>query len=160
MFFKSVPDFPNYSISDSGVLKNRHGRILKCGYNRKNGYKYHILYNKKNGVRGRYNLEVHRIMRKTFLNNPYGLTDCDHKNRDKQDNRLYNLRLVSRSGNQQNRTINGNNTSGYKNIQRRGKYWRFEKTIDRKKITKSFKQLEDALVFKTNYLTTNNLPLF
>lgn len=42
--------------------------------------------------------------------------DIDHINRDKTDNRISNLRLVSRSENQLNRKRNRNNKSGYNGV--------------------------------------------
>ena len=154
--FKVVPEFPNYKINHFGDVKNQHGRILKCGYNRRTGYNFHILYNKK----GKKNWEVHKIMRNTYLNNPYGLEHTDHKDRDKKNNCLYNLRLVSRSQNQQNRAINKNNSSGYKNISKRGGSYLFTKNLEGVRIRKSFTTLLEAVEYKLNYLRSRGLPLY
>ncbi|AZV02184.1 homing endonuclease [Pectobacterium phage Arno162] len=42
--------------------------------------------------------------------------EIDHKNLVKTDNRLCNLRLVSKAQNQHNRSMNKNNTSGIKGV--------------------------------------------
>ena len=42
--------------------------------------------------------------------------DLDHINRDKKDNRISNLREVSKSENQQNRPLNSNNKSGFMGV--------------------------------------------
>ena len=41
---------------------------------------------------------------------------CDHRNRDKLDNRRLNLRLSNKSNNGANRLKQKNNTSGYKGV--------------------------------------------
>jgi hypothetical protein len=46
----------------------------------------------------------------------YPKKEIDHKNRIKSDDRWENLREATRSQNQSNRTIQSNNTSGYKGI--------------------------------------------
>lgn len=44
------------------------------------------------------------------------LMDIDHKNGNRLDNRRCNLRVCTRSQNQQNRRMMSNNTSGYKGV--------------------------------------------
>ena len=45
---------------------------------------------------------VHRIVAKTFIDNPRGCKEVDHINHDKQDNRVENLRWVTHKENQAN----------------------------------------------------------
>ena len=52
-----------------------------------------------------------------LLNAPDNL-EVDHINHDRHDNRLENLRLVTRQQNVFNRRLNKNNTSGYKGVYR------------------------------------------
>jgi len=49
--------------------------------------------------------------------------EIDHINGDKQDNRIENLRVVSRSQNQWNSVLRSDNTSGIKGVTRRGSNW-------------------------------------
>lgn len=73
-------------------------------YINEGGYKYVYL---RNG-----SANVHNIMCNTFIKNDY-LSDgyvCDHINRDRRDNRLENLRVVSHrenSGNKINNSVHG-----------------------------------------------------
>ena len=61
---------------------------------------YYIIQRKKK------NFLVHRLVAETFLSNPNNLPQVDHRNRIKTDNRLENLRYVSRSENQRNTSRN------------------------------------------------------
>ena len=45
---------------------------------------------------------VHRVVAETFIENPRGCKEVDHINHDKQDNRVENLRWVTREENQAN----------------------------------------------------------
>ena len=49
---------------------------------------------------------VHRLVAETFIDNPHRYPEVDHINQDKLDNRVENLRWVSKSENQQNRPDN------------------------------------------------------
>lgn len=77
---------------------------------------------------------------------PYDM-QIDHINRDKLDNRLENLRAVSRSVNQHNRKLNRNNTSGHKGVywhKQKGK-WHVQIMVNRvKKSLGLYDNVEDA----------------
>ena len=47
----------------------------------------------------------------------------DHIDQDAANNRLANLRLVSRAENRKNSKLNANNTSGYRGVYRMGNKW-------------------------------------
>ena len=67
----------------------------------------------------------HRIV--YFLNHGY-CPDCiDHIDMNKQNNNINNLREATLSNNQQNRTINKNNTTGVKGLSiSKNKYWHLQ----------------------------------
>ena len=56
-------------------------------------------------------VKMHRLIATQWLPNPHNLPVVDHKNRNRKDNRLSNLRWVSYSDN------NFNKTNNYKNHQ-------------------------------------------
>jgi hypothetical protein len=51
-----------------------------------------------------------------FIPNPDNLSDVDHINQDRLDNRLENLRWVTHKDNGRNRGMSKNNTSGYEGV--------------------------------------------
>lgn len=58
----------------------------------------------------------------------------DHKNRIKSDNRRLNLRLATPTQNNQNRTMQKNNTSGFKGVSKNGDRWMASIRVEGKKI--------------------------
>jgi hypothetical protein len=104
--------FHGYMVFENGtILSKRLGKPLKARIN-KNGYlQVNIYINDK-----RFTKEVHRLIAETFLPNYYGLATVDHKDINKLNNSLYNLEWKDRRGQQINRRINNNNTSGMKGV--------------------------------------------
>ena len=74
--------------------------------------------------------------------------EIDHINRDRQDNRLCNLRDVSKSENQHNTKIRDDNKTGVMGVKRRKDTGRYEAqiTINGKRMyLGKFKDLDDAI---------------
>lgn len=111
---KEVPNFPLYSASSFGyILNNKSKRILKeCLLNC--GYKQVSLCN--NGAVN--NVLVHRVIAKTFIENPENKKQVNHINGIKTDNSLENLEWNTRSENQLHSIKTGlRTTKGVKNSQ-------------------------------------------
>jgi len=88
-------------------------------------------------------IRMHRIINQT----PEGLY-TDHINRNKLDNRRFNLRTVNKSLNSINRDKPKNNQSGYKGVywDTWSKKWRAELKINYKKVTLGrYAKLQDAV---------------
>lgn len=93
--WKICPINENYECSTLGNIRNKKSLKILKSYNC-NGYRYLRLG-------ANYKNSVHRIIGYTFLN----LTDdleIDHINRIKDDNRLENLRVVTKHQNLMNNT--------------------------------------------------------
>ena len=54
------------------------------------------------------NMRVHRLVAEAFLENPLNLPEVDHINHNRGDNRLENLRWVTRKENMNNLTCHHN----------------------------------------------------
>ena len=103
--FIPIAGFENYAISDKGRIQRvKPGIMAKVGVfkkpqvNKKTGYT-HV---KVSGSLGKRSMSVHRLVATHFIPNPYGYKEVDHINRDKQDNRVENLRWCTRRQNMAN----------------------------------------------------------
>ena len=153
--FVSIPDYQDYFINRLGVVlskrRKKDGIILKQTLGNRGYYIVTFSINNK-----RTNFTIHRILAKMFIPNPNNYDCVDHINRDKQDNRLENLRWCSYTENNKNRSISKTNNSGYKQISWYKHYNKWCVRIHRNKkyvCRKCFKKLEDAVEFRNKILT-------
>ena len=92
--------------------KNGTEKFRKIGYKNKDGYiQFHIM---TNGIR----LDglVHVLIVRTFTANPENKPFIDHKNGDRSDNRVENLRYCTNRENCCNSKKQGNTSSTYKGV--------------------------------------------
>lgn len=84
--WKIINDYPNYSISDIGKIRNnKTGTILNQGNH--HGYKRVTLYHNRKPK----HLFVHRLVADAFVPNPNNLPYVNHKNEIRDDNNAFNL---------------------------------------------------------------------
>jgi|DEB0MinimDraft_6_1074348.scaffolds.fasta_scaffold37542_1 hypothetical protein len=136
-----IEGFENYLIFENGDIVNVNtGLKLKHS---KNMYGYLKVCLYKNGKKSF--KQIHRLLAQAYIPNLNNKPQVDHINRIRDDNRLENLRWVTRSENCSNKGIDKNNKLGYKNI--RFRYVSFEIKIIRNGITyrKNKKTLEEAI---------------
>ena len=87
----------NYIISDEGIIKNiATDRIINPWLNN-NGYRYVTL----NLEETRKNYRVHRLVAEKFIPNPNNLPQVNHKDGNKQNNKIDNLEWCDSSYNVQ-----------------------------------------------------------
>ena len=84
-------NFPNYNISEDGIITNSKGKIIK-GEISNNGYRRVSLSN--NEVKHK-KMSVHRLVAETYIPNPHNYPEVNHKNENKLDNRVSNLEWCS-----------------------------------------------------------------
>jgi len=99
--------------------------------------------------------KVHRLVAKTFLENPNNLEQVDHIDRNRKNNNINNLRYVSQSENQLNKNLFVKKPAHLRNITT--KKTSFKVVIQRKDcktIYKSFKTLDEAIKFRDANRTT------
>ena len=101
---KRCPDNPDYACSDQGIVysgKFRRWKELSQSPNPA-GYKTVGLTKSKAKTK---TTDVHRLIAKTWIPNPEGKEQVDHINSIRNDNRVCNLRWVTRRENIDKRKI-------------------------------------------------------
>jgi len=100
--WKSVPSFPKYEASETGMVRNiKTGRLIKPWLSR--GYS---KFNLRNSKGRKVKTSAHRLVAEAFLGPIPNDYHVDHINRNPSDNNVSNLRLVDR-------VTNMCNTSSY-----------------------------------------------
>lgn len=100
MAWKKVDGFENYSISDDGYVRNdTTTKLLKQHTNNK-GYLLVNLWRNNKG----YWKTVHRLLAIAFIPNPNNYPQVNHKDGNKQNNRIDNLEWCTQSENQLHRS--------------------------------------------------------
>lgn len=113
--WKTIKQFPDYEVSNTGLVRNNvTGNVLKP-YDNGRGYLQVGLYN--NGSRKK--KRINRLVAKAFIDNPNPeeFDQINHKNSCRTDNRVENLEWCSGSYNERHKIANGNSTLarlGYK----------------------------------------------
>lgn len=95
--WKKITDYPNYSVSDEGRVRNdKTGKIkaIKPDGQRKN-YRAVCLYKNSQGKCKR----LHRLVAEAFIDNPSNKPDVNHKDGNPLNNRSGNLEWVTKSEN-------------------------------------------------------------
>lgn len=95
MVWKKLGD--NYIISDEGIIKNIATDHIINPWLNDNGYCYMTL----NLVGTRKSYRVHRLVAEKFIPNPNNLPQVNHKDGNKQNNRVDNLEWCDGSYNVQ-----------------------------------------------------------
>lgn len=128
--WKDIEDFEGlYQVSNTGKVKSLiTDRILKPGISSSG---YHSVSLRKGGET--FQNSIHRLVGKTFISNPDNLSEINHVNNIRSDNRAENLEWVTRQENVQHSIVYGDvlnaeprkdNTSGVNGVTK-NKYGRW-----------------------------------
>ena len=133
--FVDIPGYPGYKVNRLGEILGIKGWLLKpatlkCGYkqvgicldgNQKNQY-------------------VHRLVALAFIPNPENLSQIDHIDNNKINNRVDNLLWITQADNcnRQERRVNAKNYRPHQGG------WRVQYKMEGKSHTKAFRNEDDA----------------
>lgn len=124
--FKSVPGFPGYALSRSGVLISCRAKSFGLPYvERWSRRKWNLQKETRSGVRGEYyavnvrwadgslrQVRLHVLLLITYIGpRPRGLEAC-HNDGDSLNNKIINLRWDTRGANQRDRNAHGRGNFG------------------------------------------------
>jgi len=109
---KKIPEYEMYTIDyDGNVWSKYKNRFLSP---QKDIGGYMVVNLSKNGKL--HHFLIHRLVALTFLPNFYNKPTVDHINRNRSDNRLYNLRWATMSEQNYNTGLRKDNMFGLKHI--------------------------------------------
>ena len=139
-----INNYPNYLIySDGRVWSKKRNIFLKSS---KVGAGYlKVALDKKDKY-------IHRLVAEHYIPNPDNLNEVDHKNRDKTDNRVENLRWTTRQSNMNNTSIQINNKSGFQWISKSKNGYTFQRSYNKVRIRKYSQDLSKVLCYSFFYL--------
>jgi len=150
--YRILKEYPKYQISNTGNVQSiKSKRILKL-YKDSTGYNSICIYKTK--------LRVHRLVGKTWLDNPNQYNVIDHIDRNRLNNSFDNLRWCSVKTNTINKNKKINSISSYKGItyDKIKSKWRPYISINGKtKFLGRFNTEEEAHDFKVKYVIDNNI---
>lgn len=99
--WKEIPGFPSYQVSNKGRVKSfkRLRETILKPQTRVKKYKFVALTENKQ-IKF---IDIHRLVLMAFVGLPPKGMECDHINRVRDDNRLENLRWVTKIENEANK---------------------------------------------------------
>jgi len=106
-----VKDFPNYLIYPDGRVWSKNERSNGFLKQQINNQYFVVNLHKEGKIKQK---RIHRLIAEHYIPNPDNNPFVDHKNRDKKDNRIENLRWVTTRENNLNIGMKRNNTTGFK----------------------------------------------
>ena len=146
---------PQYECCRDGLI--RHSKTLKTTmpYITKNGYsciKYYIASDKRQK-----NAKVHRLIAEAFIQNPHAKREVDHKDGNKQNNSVENLRWATRSENCSNKPKPVGKSNQYRGVYNIKDKFRVGIGNDNKMIwIGTFATAEQGAIAYNKWITDNN----
>ena len=150
-----VEGYPDYMIYEDGRVWSKYGKgkFLKTFVN---GCGYVVVGLYKDGKAK--HMTIHRLLGKAFIPNPENKPCIDHKDINRQNNDISNLRWATYSEN--NHNIKAYGAIPFKGVAKDGKGFRARIRIDGKeKYLGYYKTAEKASEAYIQYCTNNNIML-
>ena len=154
MEYKIIKGFENYGIYENGDIINvKTNRILKKSKDNLGYYKV-ILYNDDN----KKTFRIHRLLGEYYLDKIEGKNIIDHKDGDKENNDLSNLRWCNHSENNRNIKKKSNNKYFGVIYDKNNKKWITRIRLNGTRICIGSGDCEDSVYkMRVEYLTNHNL---
>jgi len=151
--YATIPDFPNYAVSNYGdVLNITTGRYIKK-FISKGYYRVSVYLDKK-----QYTKSVHRFIAICFIPNPQNKTQVDHIDNNKLNNHISNLRWATKVENMHNLNKSKNSFSKYLNIYKSRNRFRCHIEINGRQVNiGSFNTEEEAVIARNRYIIEHGL---
>ena len=145
---KVIEGYPNYLISDTGVVFNKRTNREQKPRLDKDGY--YVLGLSCNGVKKIH--RVHRLVAQAFIPNPDNLDTVNHINHNKTDNRVQNLEWMDNIDNARdgNKGITGEKASAAKLTQEQAREIR-------RLYSTGMKQKEIAKIYNVTQMCISNV---
>ena len=152
-----IVGFPNYVIYPDGRVYSKKSNIFMTGTDNGKGYLQTAFSGKRK--------YIHRLVAEHYIPNPENKATVDHIDRDKNNNRVDNLRWATMKEQKQNQKlykIRTDNKSGHKNIRwhKKDHKWVYQKKYKNKSHSKSFDTKIDALCYKFYFLLSHRKYFF
>lgn len=151
--YRKVKDYENYEISNFGNIRNCKTNTIKKPSLNEKGYLIINLY-KKNKQKI---FKISRLVAFAFIpNDDITKIEIDHIDRIRTNNNVDNLRWATRKEQMLNQDYHHRKKDGLHNItiSSYGTYYVEFQTYE-KRVFKSFKSLEEAIVYRDEYILNN-----
>lgn len=132
-------------FTDGRIWSNKRNIFLVPSVDKEGYYRIWLYINKKRKF-----FSVSRLMGQLFLPNFYNLPQVDHRDRNRANNNLYNLKWKTRSDNNHNQGMKSTNTSGIKGVSYHKRHNRWEARLVKngKTYQRGFKEKDDAIKYR------------
>ena len=155
--WRVLTDYPGYSVSSFGKVRNdKTGRLLK-GSNDGDGYLMVHLSRKNRNKR------IHKLVGGAFLENPENKPTIDHINGVRTDNNVSNLRWATSQEQNRNKIKMGGCSSKYKGVswEKKEQRWRSRIRLDGRLIQLgNYETEEEAGLAFNKFIIEKNLQDF
>ena len=95
--FTQLKNYPTYSVSSSGQVKNKlSGKLIKQSITPLGTHRVNLTFNNKENNKQRKSVPVYRLVGETFLPNPNNHKWIKHKDGNLSNNAVNNLEWVQR----------------------------------------------------------------
>ena len=129
--WKQIEEYPKYEVSNQGRV--RHAERDKILSNSRNKHGYYTVKLTRDGHSKTHNL--HSLVARYFVPNPFRLTMVDHIDRDRLNNMSSNLRFCTAQQNARNISTRVGCSSSYKGVSfiKKQNKWRRRRTARRER---------------------------